>query len=136
MNGTEHMKQITIIAESSAGLLTRVSEILAERGINIETLDAETVEDYGVVILTVDRYDEALAALRDAGVHAVSEDAIIIRITDEPGAVAKIARRFHDAGIPLRSVRIIRRHEGYGLGAAHPERRAPGRLPVGAARSC
>ncbi len=116
------MKQITIVAESSPGLLTRASEILAERGINIETLDAETVQDHGVVILTVDRYDEALAALRDAGVPAVSEDAIIIRIADEPGALARISRRFHDAGIRLRSVRIIRRNAGSGLVALSTER--------------
>ncbi len=109
------MKQITIVAESSAGLLTRVSEILAERGINIETLDAETVQEHGIVILTVDRYDEALVALRDAGIPAVSEDAILIRITDAPGALARIARRFHDAGIPLRSVPFIRRNAGSGL---------------------
>ena len=109
------MKQITIVTESSPGLLARVSEILAARGINIETLDAETVQDHGVMILTVDRYDEALVALRDAGVPAVSEDAIIIRITDEPGALARISRRFHDAGIRLRSVRIIRRSAGSGL---------------------
>jgi hypothetical protein len=116
------MKQITIITESTQGLLARISEILAERGINIETLDAETVQGHGVMILTVDRYDEALVALRDAGVHAVSEDAIVIRIADEPGALARISRRFHDAGIPLRSVRIIRRNEGYGLVALSTER--------------
>ncbi len=74
------------------------------------------------MILTVDRYDEALAALRDAGVHAVSEDAIIIRIADEPGALARISRRFHDAGIRLRSVRIIRRNAGSGLVALSTER--------------
>ncbi len=116
------MKQITIVAESSPGLLTRVSEILAARGINIETLDAETVQDHGIVILTVDRYDDALVALRDAGVHAVSEDAIIIRIADEPGALAKISLRFHEAEIRVRSVRIIRRSEGYGLVALSTER--------------
>ena len=116
------MKQITIVAESSQGLLAQVSEILAARGINIETLDAETVQDHGIVILTVDRYDEALVALRDAGLPAVSEDAIIIRIADEPGALARIARRFHDAEIRLRSVRIIRRNEGYGLVALSTER--------------
>ena len=116
------MKQITIVAEGDPGLLARISEILAARGINIETLDAETVHDQGIVILTVDRYDEALAALRDAGVPAVSEDAIIIRIPDEPGALAKISRRFHDAEIRLRSVRIIRRREGYGLVALSTER--------------
>ena len=116
------MKQITIVAESALGLLAQVSEILAARGINIETLNAETVQDYGVVILTVDRYDEALAALRDAGLHAVSEDAIIIRIADEPGALARISRRFHDAEIRLRSVRIIRRSSGSGLVALSTER--------------
>lgn len=116
------MKQITIVAEGAPGLLARISEILAVRGINIETLDAETVHDQGIVILTVDRYDEALAALRDAGVPAVSEDAIIIRIPDEPGALAKISRKFHDAEIRLRSVRIIRRREGYGLVALSTER--------------
>ena len=116
------MKQITIVTERSPGLLARVSEILAARGINIETLDAETVQDHGVLILTVDLYDEALVALRDAGVPAVSEDAIIIRIADEPGALARISRRFHDAGIRLRSVRIIRRSTGYGLVALSTER--------------
>ena len=116
------MKQITIVGESDPGLLARVSEILAARGINIETLDAETVQDHGIVIFTVDRYDEALAALRDAGVHAVSEDAIVIRIADEPGALARISRRFDDAGIRLRSVRIIRRNEGWGLVALSTER--------------
>ncbi|MCH7890811.1 MAG: ACT domain-containing protein [Gemmatimonadetes bacterium] len=116
------MKQITVVAESSPGLLAQVSEILAERGINIETLNAETVQDYGVVIFTVDRYDEALVALRDAGVPAVSEDAIIIRIADEPGALARISRRFHDAEIRLRSVRIIRRDAGHGLVALSTER--------------
>ena len=116
------MKQITVVGESDPGLLARVSEILAARGINIETLDAETVQDHGVVILTVDRYDEALAALRDAGVPAVSEDAIVIRIANEPGALAKISRRFHDAEIRLRSVRIIRRSSGSGLVALSTER--------------
>ena len=74
------------------------------------------------MIFTVDRYDEALVALRDAGVPAVSEDAIIIRIVDEPGALARISRRFHDAEIRLRSVRIIRRDAGHGLVALSTER--------------
>jgi hypothetical protein len=116
------MKQITVVGESDPGLLARVSDILAARGVNIETLDAETIQDHGVVILTVDRYDEALAALRDAGVPAISEDAIVIRIVDEPGALARISLRFHNAEIRLRSVRIIRRHEGYGLVALSTER--------------
>ena len=116
------MRQITIVTEHSAGILARISEVLAGRGINIETLDAETIDEHGVAILTVDRYDEALAALRDAGLPAVSEDAIVIRIADEPGALARISRRFDDASIRLRSVRIIGRGKGYGLVALSTER--------------
>ena len=96
--------------------------IVCVRGINIESRDAEAVQGHGVVLLTVDRYDEALVALRDAGVPAVCEVAIIIRIADEPGALAKISRRFQDAEIRLRSVRIIRRNEGDGLVALTTDR--------------
>ena len=99
-------------------IIGRVGALLCQLGL----LERETVQDYGIVILTVDRYDEALVALRDAGVQAVSEDAIIIRIADEPGALAKISLRFHEAEIRVRSVRIIRRSEGYGLVALSTER--------------
>ena len=116
------MKQITIVTDSSPGLLARISEILAARRINIESLDAETIEEYGVMILTVDRYDDALAVLRDAGIPAVSEDAIVVRIADEPGALARISRRFYEARITLRSVRIMRRSGGYGLVALSTDR--------------
>ena len=116
------MKQITIVTDKTPGLVAEISETLAAFQINIETLDAEIIQDHGVVILTVDRYDEALAVLRDAGLPAVSEDAIVIRIADEPGALAKISRRFHDARIYLRSVRIMRRSNGYGVVLLSTER--------------
>ena len=116
------MRQITVVTEAPSGSLARISSLLGGRGINIESLSAEATDDHGVVILTVDRYDEALSALRDAGFHAISEDAIVIRLRDEPGALAKISQRFADAGIELRSVRILRRANGFGLVAVSTER--------------
>jgi len=106
------MKEIVIVAHNRAGLVADICEVLAARRINIETLDAEEVTDLAVVQLTVDRFDEALQALRDAGFDAISEDALVIRIPDEPGALAKVAKRFKDADIDLRSIRIIRRQNG------------------------
>ena len=106
------MKEIVVVTHNRAGLLADISEVLAARGINIETIDAEEVHDTAVVELTVDRYNEALQSLRDAGFDAVTEDALLIRLDDEPGALAKVARRFKDASIDLRSVRFIRRRGG------------------------
>jgi hypothetical protein len=103
------MKEIQIVAQNRAGLLADIAEVLAQKGINIETFDAEELHDMAVIKLSVDRYDEALQSLRDAGFDAVTEDAILIQLKDEPGALAQVARRFKDAGIDLRSVRIVRR---------------------------
>jgi len=103
------MKEIVIVTQNRAGLLADIAEILARNNINIETLDAEEVHDTAVIELTVDRYDEALQRLRDAGFDAVTEDAFLIRLKDEPGALARVAKRFKDANIDLRSVRIVRR---------------------------
>lgn len=109
------MKEIVIVTQNRAGLIADITESLASRGINIENLSAEEVHDMALVELSVDRYDEALHILRDSGFDAVTEDAIVIRLRDEPGALAKVARRFKDANIDLRSLRIIRRQKGSAL---------------------
>ena len=116
------MRQITIYTDDRPGVVAEVTAALAGSGVNIESLDAEAAESGGVVVLTVDRYDVALVALRDAGFHAVSEDALVVRIVDEPGALARLAERFRGAGINLRNVRILRRRGGEGLVALSCER--------------
>ena len=116
------MKQITIVTKSQRGLTADISELLAKAGINIETLDAEDVEGVDVVTLSVDHYNRALAALRDAGYPAVTEDALLVRVQDEPGALAKIAVKFKDADIAVHSIRIIRRDNGWGIIAIGAER--------------
>jgi len=105
------MKQITIVTKNRVGLTADIAAVLCDNSINIESLAAEEVEGMGVVTLTVDHYNRALHALRDSGWHAVTEDAFVMRVKDEPGALARVAKRFKDAGIHVRSIRIIQ-HEG------------------------
>ena len=64
------MRQITIVTESRRGLTADIAKLLAAADINIETLDAEEVEGADVGTLSVDHYNRALAALRDAGYPA------------------------------------------------------------------
>jgi hypothetical protein len=109
------MKQITVLVDNHPGAIADVTQVLADAQVNIETLDADGAEDHGVIILTVDHYDRALLALKDAAYQAISEDALVVRIEDRPGALAAIAARFKEANINLRSVHIIRRHETHAL---------------------
>lgn len=117
------MKQITIVSNNRPGLAAEITEALATHNINIENIDAETAGDTAVAILTVDRYDDALNVLNTIpNIRAVSEDAILIRLADKPGALAEIARRFKDANINLRSLRFIHKDSGHGIVAICTER--------------
>jgi hypothetical protein len=101
------MKEITVITEDRPGVVADVSEVLAKANINIESIDAESLGTNAILRLLVDRYNDALHALMRAGFHALTEDAILVRLDDRPGALAQIARRFKDAGVNLRSVRLV-----------------------------
>lgn len=117
------MKHITIVAPNRLGVVADISSALARHDINIESMDAETFGESGVVILSVDRYDAALSALQALpGLRVISEEAIVIRLKNEPGALARIAERFRGAGINLRSLRFVHREDEYGLVAISTER--------------
>src|SRR5262245_25981899 len=109
------MKQITILTQKDPAELTRVATLLGDAGVNIEEIDAERLEETGIIVLSVDKYDEALRTLRDNNLRAITQDALVIRIEDKPGALAGIAKRLRDVGIDLRSMHIMRRSEGSSL---------------------
>jgi len=103
------MKQITIVLPNRPGVIAHVSEITAEAGVNIEEIECCVVGEMGVVQMSVDNYDRAMRALHDAGLQPMSEEVFLVRIDNAPGALAQVARRFADAGIDIRSLRIVRR---------------------------
>ncbi len=103
------MKQISIVVKNKPGVLAEISDVMANNAINIEHIEAEASGDIGVIIMTVDKYDLALKKLRDASFNAITEDSLLLKLKDEPGALAKIANRFKDANINIRSFHIISR---------------------------
>lgn len=116
------MKQITIVTPAQNGLVADISNHLGAVGINIESLDAAVVREWDIVQLTVSDYDEALTVLRDAGYDAITEDAVVINVTDRPGALAEVTRRLNDAGVAMRSMRILHRQAGEAMVAISMER--------------
>ena len=105
------MKQIIIPTEGHVGELADVMEALGD--INLLDIDAKEDDDHGFILISVDRYDDALRRLRAAGYRPVTEDALVIRLKDEPGALAAVAKRFKEAEINLRSIHILRRRKEY-----------------------
>jgi hypothetical protein len=109
------MKQLTVITRNVPGQLADITAALADAGINIEDIEADGATETGVISLTVDRYHLAMEVLSEAGFQAVTDDALIVRLADKPGALAEIALRFKDAGLNLHSMHIIQREAGHSL---------------------
>ena len=106
------MTRIVVMAANEVGVIADISRVLADNGINIETISAEALGDKGAVTLTADDYDGALRALTDAGFKTVSDDALILSLRDEPGALARVAESLKEGGVNIQSLHILDRRGG------------------------
>ena len=118
------MNRIIVMAKNEVGVIADISKALADEGINIETISAEGLCEKGVITLTTDAYDDALRVLTHAGFKTVSDESLVIRLPDEPGALAKVAEKFKNAGVNIQSLHIIDRRNGHALVALSADDRA------------
>jgi len=122
------MKQISVIANNRMGLVAEITTLLAGHEINIISLDAESVDDNAVVVLTVAEYEDAFRLLQSMDdVSVISEDIILVKLTDKPGALAEVAARFKDAGVAMQSMHIIGRGPEQSVVAISAERASEAR---------
>ena len=121
------MRRLTVITANQPGDLADITTALAAQHINVDDIEADGHGRRGVIVLTVESgtYDQALATLRDETHFQVfTEDALVVRVEDRPGALAEIATRFKDAAVNLRSMHIIERRNGDSLASIVADDRA------------
>ena len=83
------MNRIIVMAKNEVGVIADISRALADEGINIDSISAEGLDEKGVITLLADNYDEALRVLTHAGFKTVSDESLVLRLKDEPGAPHK-----------------------------------------------
>ena len=118
-----HMSRIMVMAKNEVGVIADISRVLADNGINIETISTESLDDKGSISLTTDDYDGALRALTDAGFKTVTDDSLIVSLKDEPGALAKVAEKLKQGGVNIQSLHIVERRGDYTTVAILPDDR-------------
>jgi hypothetical protein len=124
MNRSNLINRIVIMAEDEVGVIADVTGVLADEGINLESINTESSGGRGAIIITVDNYDHALYVLNQAGFKAVGDDALVIRLPDEPGALAGVADRLKRAGVNIQSMHILNRQDGHAMIALKTDDRA------------
>lgn len=117
------MKQISILSKSRRDLIADLTQALCDSGINLDSITGRNFGEQSIVTITTENYDNALNLLqKHSDWQVISEDALIVRVEDELGSLAKLTHRFADAGINIRSIRFVERHDGYALVAISTER--------------
>ncbi len=111
----ERDRHIIVIVPDEAGSLAMVTEALAEAGINIEAIDGRLIGELGVITLGTSDDDAALRVLLKAGLRAVTSDAIIFRLPNRPGALARVARLFGSHRLNVRTIHIVHRLAGQAI---------------------
>lgn len=93
---------LTVRMENRPGALAEIGEALGRAGVNIEAVAGFGLDNHGIAHLVVDDADAAKAALKRAGIEVTAEDeALVVSLEDEPGALGDYARKLADAGVNI-----------------------------------
>ena len=132
MSQVNHVSRIIVMARDEVGVIADISQALADEGINMESINAQVVGEEVTIVLTTDRTDRALYILNQAGFKAVSDDALVLRLPDEPGALAEVAGNLKEAGVNIESMHILSRQAGHAMIALKTDNRTEAMAAIGA----
>jgi len=93
--------QVTVFLENEQGRLAAMCRALADAAVNMSALTVADTASYGVVRLLVDKPQEALEALTQAGYRARLVDVSAVEIPNVPGSLAILLEAFDEAGLNL-----------------------------------
>lgn len=96
--------QIVVFLENRPGALSELCEVLSEAKINIEAMLLEGSVDFGNVRLHLSAPRKAEKALREAGYQFRVAEAIALKLSNEPGALADAAKKLSKAKINIEAL--------------------------------
>lgn len=110
-----YIKQISVFVENKAGRLAEITAFIADKGINVRALSVSDTTDFGILRLVVDKPDEAIALLKEAGLTVSLNNVIAIAVQDIPGGFASVVKVLADAEITVEYIyAFIARTQGSG----------------------
>ena len=95
-------KDLVIIPQDEPGVLARMAETLGDAGINIEACSAFTGGGKGVVHLLVDKDEQAIQVLADAGFDVKAARRVAVaKLENRPGTLAEACHKVEEAGVNI-----------------------------------
>ena len=88
------INQISVFLPNKPGQLAEFFEVLMDNKIYIRSLTVAETEDYGLLLLLVDQFEECIKILEERELlHSITE-VVAVRLSDNITALYKIAKLF------------------------------------------
>lgn len=95
------VKQISVFLENKSGRLNAVTNLLAEKGINIRALSIADTSAFGILRLIVDDPERAYRELKEASFTVSLTDVLGVEMPDKPGGLAMVMNILNAAQINI-----------------------------------
>ena len=95
------MNAFIVELENKPGELARVTEAIAQKGINILGFTGATCGDSGSIVLLTNDEAATRSALAGAGCPTREVELVVASLGHTPGTLAAVARKLADAGVNI-----------------------------------
>jgi len=95
------IRQLSIFAENRKGTMHRITQVLADANINMNTLITNDSAEFGIIRMLVNDTDGAAAALRSAGYLCHTDSVAAAEIGDECGSLNALLETLSRGNINL-----------------------------------
>lgn len=92
------VKQINVFLENSFGRLAEVTKVMGKANIDIRALYVADSTDYGILRMILDKPEEAVMVLTEAGFTVSMTPVLAVAIPDKPGTLEATLAKFSETG--------------------------------------
>ena len=95
------IRQLSIFAENKKGAMHQVTRVLADAGINMNTLVTNDSAEFGIIRMLVSDTDKALSSMQSAGYLCHVDTVIAAEIGDECGSLNALLETLSSGNVNL-----------------------------------
>ncbi|MCS7279873.1 MAG: ACT domain-containing protein [Thermodesulfobacteriaceae bacterium] len=97
---------LSLFSENKPGKLAKITEVLAQNGINILGFSIISVKDFGVIKFLVDQPEKAYTLFKESGFTVSILPALGLEMEDKPGGLYQVAKLIFSKGINIESALV------------------------------
>lgn len=98
--------EFTVLLEDRPGALADLAEALARYAVSILAIHATPCPTHGITQFVTNHPDATINALREAGMDYTAREVLLLTLSNEPGALARLARALGNAQININALYI------------------------------